>query len=106
MVNSIKTKKILTAEEKVAALKAKLAVEEKKLQKIRRQEKDNFIKKVGQKIVDEFNITDDERDMFKEDGCIRLNIVGQCRKNEWMGNVSAQMEIKDYDIITQSKYYF
>lgn len=53
-----------------------------------------------------FNITDDERDMFKEDGCIRLNIVGQCRKNEWMGNVSAQMEIKDYDIITQSKYYF
>ena len=44
MVNSIKTKKILTAEEKVAALKAKLAVEEKKLQKIRRQEKDNFIK--------------------------------------------------------------
>ena len=53
-----------------------------------------------------FNITDDERDMFKGDGCIRLNIVGQCRKNEWMGNISAQMEIKDYDIITQSKYYF
>ena len=53
-----------------------------------------------------FNITDDERDMFKGDGCITLNIVGQCRKNEWMGNVSAQMEIKDYDIITQSKYYF
>ena len=53
-----------------------------------------------------FTITDDERDMFKGDGCIRLNIVGQCRKNEWMGNVSAQMEIKDYDIITQSKYYF
>ena len=52
------------------------------------------------------DITDDERDMFKGDGCIRLNIVGQCRKNEWMGNVSAQMEIKDYDIITQSKYYF
>ena len=37
-----------------------MAVEEKKLQKIRRQEKDNFIKKVGQKIVDEFNITDEE----------------------------------------------
>ncbi|MDW3023690.1 hypothetical protein [Ligilactobacillus salivarius] len=60
MVNSIKTKKILTAEEKVTALKAKLAAEEKKLQKIRKQEKDNFIKKVGQKIVDEFNITDEE----------------------------------------------
>lgn len=60
VVNSIKTKKILTAEEKVAALKAKLAAEEKKLQKIRKQEKDNFIKKVGQKIVDEFNITDEE----------------------------------------------
>lgn len=60
MVNSIKTKKILTAEEKVAALKVKLAAEEKKLQKIRKQEKDNFIKKVGQKIVDEFNITDEE----------------------------------------------
>nr|WP_191989581.1 hypothetical protein [Ligilactobacillus salivarius] len=50
----------MTAEEKVAALKAKLAAEEKKLQKIRKQEKDNFIKKVGQKIVDEFNITDEE----------------------------------------------
>lgn len=37
-----------------------MAVEEKKLQKIRRQEKDNFIKKVGQKIVDEFNITNEE----------------------------------------------
>lgn len=60
MINSIKTKKILTAEEKVAVLKAKLAAEEKKLQKIRKQEKDNFIKKVGQKIVDEFNITDEE----------------------------------------------
>ena len=60
VVNSIKTKKILTAEEKVTALKAKLAAEEKKLQKIRKQEKDNFIKKVGQKIVDEFNITDEE----------------------------------------------
>lgn len=60
VVNSIKTKKILTAEEKVAALKAKLAAEEKKLQKIRKQEKDNFIKKVGQKIVDELNITDEE----------------------------------------------
>lgn len=37
-----------------------MAAEEKKLQKIRKQEKDNFIKKVGQKIVDEFNITDEE----------------------------------------------
>ena len=60
MANSIKTKKILTAEEKVAALKAKLAAEEKKLQKIRKQEKDNFIKKVGQKIVDEFDISNEE----------------------------------------------
>ena len=66
VVNSIKTKKILTADEKVAALKAKLAVEEKKLQNIRRQEKDNFLTTVGQKIVDEFNITDEAQEYVKD----------------------------------------
>lgn len=53
-----------------------------------------------------FNATEEECELFSKDGVININIIGQCRKNEWNGNVSAQIEIIDYEIITQSKYFF
>lgn len=53
-----------------------------------------------------FNCTDEECDLLGGDGVVRINLVGQCRRNEWNGNVTPQMEIKDYEVITQSKFFF
>lgn len=39
-------------------------------------------------------------------GFIQMDIVGKCNKNEWMGNVTPQIFIEDYNIIDSSKYYF
>jgi hypothetical protein len=48
-----------------------------------------------------------EYEKLKSDtGYITLNIVGRCAKNEWMGNVSPQIFIEDYEIIGAQKYYF
>ena len=35
-----------------------------------------------------------------------LNIVGTCNANEWNGWVTPQIFIKDYEIVSQSKYCF
>ena len=35
-----------------------------------------------------------------------LNVVGECNKNEWNGNVTPQILIKDYELIGSKKYYF
>lgn len=56
----IKTKRILTAEERVAMLRDRLSAEEKKLQKIKRKEKDNFLKNVGKEITDTFKIASED----------------------------------------------
>lgn len=53
-----------------------------------------------------FNATEEECELFSGDGIVNINVIGQCRKNEWNGNVSAQIEVTDYEVITQSKYYF
>ena len=39
-------------------------------------------------------------------GFIELNIVGRCSQNEWLGNISAQIFMEDYEIIDSNKYYF
>ena len=44
--------------------------------------------------------------LYSEDGYYELNIVGRCNKNEWNGNVTAQIFIEDYEIVDSSKYYF
>ena len=40
------------------------------------------------------------------DGYVELNIVGTCNANEWNGWVTPQIFIKDYEIVSQSKYCF
>ena len=40
------------------------------------------------------------------DGYVELNIVGTCNANEWQGWVTPQIFIKDYEIVSQSKYCF
>ena len=44
--------------------------------------------------------------LYSQTGCVTINIVGTCNINEWMGNRSPQIFIKDYEIISKSAYYF
>ena len=37
---------------------------------------------------------------------LSIDVVGKCHKNEWMGNVSAQLFIEDYEITGSGKYLF
>ena len=39
-------------------------------------------------------------------GFIEINVVGRCSQNEWLGNISAQVFMEDYEIIDSNKYYF
>lgn len=54
-----------------------------------------------------FNSNQEEYEkLLSENGSINVNIIGKCSKNEWMGNISAQIIIEDYEIIGKSKYCF
>ena len=48
--------------------------------------------------LDEFN------SLYSETGCVTINIVGTCSINDW--NNSAQVLIKDYEIVRKAEYYF
>ena len=39
-------------------------------------------------------------------GYMELNIIGKANKNEWMGHISPQIFIQDYEIIDSNKYIF
>ena len=39
-------------------------------------------------------------------GYVEMDIVGKCNKNEWMGNVTPQIFIEDYNVTDSNKYYF
>ena len=39
-------------------------------------------------------------------GYIDLDIITKCNKNEWMGNITPQLFIEDYEIIDSNKYFF
>lgn len=39
-------------------------------------------------------------------GYMEMDIVGKCNKNEWMGTITPQIFIEDYNIIDSNKYYF
>ena len=39
-------------------------------------------------------------------GYMELNIIGRANKNEWMGNISPQIFIEQYEVIDENKYYF
>lgn len=54
-----------------------------------------------------FNSNQEEYEKLLSDtGSININVIGKCSKNEWMGNISAQILIEDYEIIGKSKYCF
>lgn len=55
-----------------------------------------------------FNATDEECEMLENQtgAYIQMEIVGRCHKNEWLGNVSPQIFIEDWEITGQGKYLF
>ena len=53
-----------------------------------------------------FNATEEECDFLKEDGYKTVNIIGKAHKNEYMGNVNAQLFIEEYEVIGCGKHLF
>ena len=56
-----------------------------------------------------FRISDEEYELFNNispEGYIKVTFIGECRLNEFNGRVTPQIEIKDYDVLTISKYDF
>lgn len=44
--------------------------------------------------------------LYKEFGYTTINIIGECKKNEWNGFITPQIEIQDFEIIGESLYDF
>lgn len=44
--------------------------------------------------------------LYSDSGCVIVTLIGRCTSNEWMGKVTPQILIDDYEIITTEEYYF
>lgn len=53
-----------------------------------------------------FKSSQEEYESLLNEGYIQMNIVGKCNSNEWMGNITPQLLIEDYEIVGQNKYNF
>ena len=56
-----------------------------------------------------FKSSQEEFDLLQptsEDNCVIIDIVGTCNLNEWLGNITPQIIVEDYNVITPSYYYF
>ena len=53
-----------------------------------------------------FKATEEEKEIFSFTGSKTMNIVGKCNKNEYMGRVTPQIFIEDYDILQSQKFVF
>lgn len=53
-----------------------------------------------------FKSSQEEYETLYTNGYYNLNIIGRCEKNEWNGNITAQIIIEDYEITEKRDYYF
>lgn len=55
-----------------------------------------------------FNATDEECELLENfnEVYLELDVVGKCNQNEWLGNITPQIFIEDYEIIGSGKYLF
>lgn len=53
-----------------------------------------------------FGSSQEEYEKLLSEGYIEINLIGKCNANEWMGKVTPQILIEDYEIIGMSKYNF
>lgn len=44
--------------------------------------------------------------LYSELGCVTINIVGKCERNEWNGKITPQVIIESYEIVDKAAYYF
>ena len=74
------------------------------------QKKDNTLKITLSNGISlmKFKATDEECDKLQNQGFgyMQLDIIGRANKNEWMGNISPQIFIEQYEIIDSNKYIF
>lgn len=53
-----------------------------------------------------FGSSKEEYESLLTDGFIEVNVLGTCAINEWQGNVTPQLLIKEYEIVGKQEYYF
>jgi single-stranded-DNA-specific exonuclease len=54
-----------------------------------------------------FKVSEEEYEKLKTNyGYKVLSVVGRCERNIWNGNISPQIIIEDYEIISEIQYYF
>lgn len=54
-----------------------------------------------------FKFSEDEYEsLYTESGCVTINVIGTCDINSWHGFTKPQINIKDYEIINKTAYYF
>lgn len=44
--------------------------------------------------------------LYSDLGYVIINAVGHCARNEWMGKITAQIQLEEYEIIAKRDYYF
>ena len=54
-----------------------------------------------------FRMPDEEFEkLYSEEGYVEINAICKCNKNEWNGNISAQLMLEDYEIVSSVAYVF
>lgn len=56
-----------------------------------------------------FNVSEKEIENLEDllnKGFIEIKLVGKCNKNNWLGNITSQIIIEDYEIINKGKFLF
>jgi len=72
------------------------------------RKKDNTIKITTGTGVDLmlFKATEAQCELFSNNEVVIITLIGRCNKNEWMGRVTPQIFIEDYQVETIKKYDF
>ena len=53
-----------------------------------------------------FNSTEEEYQQLVSEGYVLADFVGRCNKNEWAGEVFAQIKIEEFNVNRVAKYDF
>jgi single-stranded-DNA-specific exonuclease len=70
--------------------------------------KSNTLKiKTGSVDILKFGCSEEEWEkLYSANGYVEINAICKCNKNEWNGNISAQLFLEDFEIADSCTYYF
>ena len=70
--------------------------------------KSNTLKiKTGSVDILKFGCSEEEwEQLYSANGYVKINAICRCNKNEWNGNISAQLFLEDFEIADSCTYYF